>query len=63
MLPAKEPPRPVGPVRPEPVPSPEPKAKPAVFVPARPPDDPGVGQQETDESPSSLERLRAAQIR
>jgi HemY protein len=63
MLPAKEPPRPVGPVRPEPVPSPEPKAKPAVFVPARPPDDPGVGQTETDDSPSSLERLRAAQIR
>jgi hypothetical protein len=32
-------------------------------VPERPPDDPGVAQTETDESPTSLERLRAAQIR
>jgi hypothetical protein len=34
-------------------------------VPERPPDDPGVAQAETDEpqSPTSLERLRAAQIR
>jgi hypothetical protein len=32
-------------------------------VPDRPPDDPGVAQAETDESPTSLERLRAAQIR
>jgi hypothetical protein len=32
-------------------------------VPLRPPDDPGVGQQDSDESPASLERLRAAQIR
>ncbi|MGH6735368.1 MAG: heme biosynthesis HemY N-terminal domain-containing protein [Methyloceanibacter sp.] len=46
-----------------PVPTVEPKPKPAVFVPARPPDDPGVAQTETDESPTSLERLRAAQIR
>ncbi|MEX1061211.1 MAG: heme biosynthesis HemY N-terminal domain-containing protein [Methyloceanibacter sp.] len=37
--------------------------KPAIFVPERPPDDPGVAQVETDESPTSLERLRAAQIR
>ncbi len=42
---------------------PEPKPKPAIFVPERPPDDPGVAQVETDESPTSLERLRAAQIR
>jgi hypothetical protein len=41
----------------------EPKPKPAIFVPDRPPDDPGVGQAETEESPTSLERLRAAQIR
>jgi HemY protein len=46
--------------RPVPV---EPKPKPAIFVPERPPDDPGVGQTEADESPTSLERLRAAQIR
>ena len=39
------------------------RPKPAIFVPARPPDDPGVAQVETDESPTSLERLRAAQIR
>jgi HemY protein len=52
-----------------PVPAPqssaEPRPKPAIFVPERPPDDPGVAQTETDEpqSPTSLERLRAAQIR
>lgn len=34
-----------------------------MFEPTRPPDDPGVAQSETDESPTSLERLRAAQIR
>jgi HemY protein len=39
------------------------KSKPAIFVPERPPDDPGVAQAETDEIPNSLERLRAAQIR
>lgn len=33
------------------------------FVPTRPPDDPGVTQSEADESPVSLERLRAAHIR
>lgn len=48
------------PVRPVQV---EPKPRPAIFVPDRPPDDPGVVQTETEESPSSLERLRAAQIR
>jgi HemY protein len=42
----------------------EQRLKPAIFVPERPPDDPGVAQTETDEtSPNSLERLRAAQIR
>jgi HemY protein len=41
----------------------EPRPKPAIFVPERAPDDPGVAQTETDDSPSSLERLRAAQIR
>jgi HemY protein len=42
----------------------EPKPKPAIFVPDRPPDDPGVGQAEAEETlPTSLERLRAAQIR
>jgi HemY protein len=41
----------------------EPKPKPAIFVPERPPDDPGVAQTETDESPNSLERLRTAQFR
>jgi HemY protein len=46
-----------------PRPAAEPKTKPAIFVPGRPPDDPGVAQAETDESPTSLERLRAAQIR
>jgi len=37
--------------------------KPAIFVPAHAPDDPGVPQAESDEGPSPLERLRAAQIR
>jgi hypothetical protein len=32
-------------------------------VPERPPDDPGIVPTETEESPSPLERLRAAQIR
>jgi HemY protein len=44
-------------------PSGEKKPQPSVFIPARPPDDPGVAQADTDESPASLERLRAAQIR
>ena len=38
-------------------------AKPTIFEPPRPPDDPGVAQTETEDSPTSLERLRAAQIR
>ena len=56
--------------RPEPSPSKvetvtpvEPRRKPALYVPDRPPDDPGVAQADPDESPTSLERLRAAQIR
>ncbi|ODS02001.1 hypothetical protein AUC69_00450 [Methyloceanibacter superfactus] len=40
-----------------------PKPAPSIFVPTRPPDDPGVSQPDPDESPTSLERLRAAQIR
>ena len=48
---------------PVPAARPEPKPKPAIFVPERPPDDPGVAQAETDESPSSLERFRTAQFR
>jgi HemY protein len=57
---------PVGAPSPAPVPAPavsEPKPKPKIFVPERPPDDPGVAQAETEDSPTSLERLRAAQIR
>jgi HemY protein len=42
---------------------PEARPRPKLFVPDRPPDDPGVNETETDDSPSSLERLRAAQIR
>jgi HemY protein len=41
----------------------DPKEKPAIFVPAHAPDDPGVAQGETEETPSTLERLRTAQIR
>jgi HemY protein len=48
---------------PPPPPQSEPKPRPQIFVPERPPDDPGVGQADADESPSSLERLRSAQIR
>jgi HemY protein len=36
---------------------------PAIFQLPHAPDDPGVGQGETEDSPTSLERLRAAQIR
>jgi len=39
------------------------KPAPANFIPSRAPDDPGVSQAEADESPTSLERLRAAHIR
>jgi hypothetical protein len=54
---------PKAPPAPAPSSSSEPRPKPAIFVPERPPDDPGVAQGESDESPTSLERLRAAQIR
>jgi HemY protein len=49
--------------RPEAPKRPETWGKPALYVPDRPPDDPGVAQADPDESPTSLERLRAAQIR
>lgn len=39
------------------------RPKPEVFVPPHAPDDPGVASTDADESPASLERLRAAQIR
>ena len=39
------------------------KPKPEVFVPPHAPDDPGIAPTDADESPASLERLRAAQIR
>jgi HemY protein len=39
------------------------RAKPTLFVPPHAPDDPGVAPADADESPASLERLRAAQIR
>jgi HemY protein len=58
---AKTPPAP-----PPPAPPPErsePRPRPAIFVPERPPDDPGVAQVDTDENPNSIERLRTAQIR
>jgi len=48
---------------PQPSPPGPQKPKPAIFVPAHLPDDPGVAETEADESPSTLERLRAAQIR
>lgn len=38
-------------------------ARTEIYTPPPAPDDPGVAQAETDESPVSLERLRAAQIR
>lgn len=61
VSPAKEPAKPAE-TPPRSRPPGPPETKPEIFVPERPPDDPGVGQ-ETDESPTSLERLRAAQIR
>lgn len=45
------PPRPSAPPRPE------------IYAPPAPPDDPGISQTDADESPSSLERFRAAHIR
>jgi HemY protein len=40
-----------------------PTSSPRVFVPPPAPDDPGIAEADPDESPASLERLRAAQIR
>jgi HemY protein len=64
---ATPPPEPAPAVKSEPVSAePSPRArppKPSVFVPPPAPDDPGVAPQDADESPASLERLRAAQIR
>jgi HemY protein len=39
------------------------RQKPELYVAPHAPDDPGVASSDPDESPSSLERLRAAQIR
>ena len=39
------------------------RSKPELYVPPPIPDDPGVSSSDPDESPASLERLRAAQIR
>ena len=43
--------------------APDSEPDPTVLVPQRPPDDPGVPPADAEESPTSLERLRAAQIR
>lgn len=49
---------------PAPVPSPaQARGTAEIFMPQRAPDDPGVSALDPDESPASLERLRAAQIR
>jgi HemY protein len=39
------------------------RSKPELYVAPHAPDDPGVAATDPDESPASLERLRAAQIR
>jgi HemY protein len=43
--------------------APPPRRGPELYVPPRPPDDPGIAPADPDESPASLERFRAAQIR
>ncbi len=43
--------------------APPPRREPQLYVPPRPPDDPGIAPADTDESPASLERFRTAQIR
>jgi HemY protein len=53
---------PATPVIPREQPAPA-RTKPELYVPPHAPDDPGVAATDTDESPASLERLRAAQIR
>jgi HemY protein len=42
---------------------PAPPPRPEIFSPPPAPDDPGISQAEADESPTSLERFRAAHIR
>jgi hypothetical protein len=46
-----------------PPPRPSPPPRPEIYSPPAPPDDPGISQADADESPSSLERFRAAHIR
>ena len=53
---------PATPVTPREQPAPA-RTKPELYVPPHAPDDPGVAAADPDESPASLERLRAAQIR
>jgi HemY protein len=53
---------PATPVAPREQPAPA-RTKPELYVPPHAPDDPGVAAADPDESPASLERLRAAQIR
>jgi HemY protein len=43
--------------------APPPRREPQLYVPPRPPDDPGIAPSDPDESPASLERFRSAQIR
>jgi HemY protein len=43
--------------------APPPRREPQLYVPPRPPDDPGIAPADPDESPASLERFRTAQIR
>jgi HemY protein len=56
-----EPPAPA-PVPAAPTPAPK-RGTAEIFMPPRAPDDPGVSALDPDESPASLERIRAAQIR
>src|SRR5262249_55733940 len=60
---ASPPPEPPRPAKKEAPVQSEERPRPRLFVPDRPPDDPGVTQSDADESPNSLERLRTAQIR
>jgi HemY protein len=49
--------------KPRPDLAPPPRREPQLYVPPRPPDDPGIAPADPDESPASLERFRTAQIR
>ncbi len=62
MRPAVPPVTPVPPAVPREQP-PQARSKPEFYVAPPIPDDPGVAPADPDESPASLERLRAAQIR